>query len=229
DGDSVTLIDPDSDGVQQAIADIEEEQINPDSDAYDVERGALNEAKDMVVLEGGDSASIEFVDDLVRVDGAVVFVKYDAELAEKDRGAAALGGRVTFVSRRCAGGAGEHSPAPPDLVPPRAPHCGVGAERTRLRSDRCRTQRQTAELPKRREDDMAVSDEEQMMIDTVAEFVDEQVKPHVNRIEHANEYPEAWIQTMKDMGIYGLAIDEPWGMGKVTTEAYALITQELAR
>ena len=92
DGDSVTLIDPDSDGVQQAIADIEEEQINPDSDAYDVERGALNEAKDMVVLEGGDSASIEFVDDLVRVDGTVVFVKYDSELAEKDRGAAALGG-----------------------------------------------------------------------------------------------------------------------------------------
>src|SRR5699024_1239986 len=39
DGDSVTLIDPDSDGVQQAIADIEEEEINPDSDAYDVERG----------------------------------------------------------------------------------------------------------------------------------------------------------------------------------------------
>ncbi|WP_236853274.1 acyl-CoA dehydrogenase family protein [Brevibacterium linens] len=76
---------------------------------------------------------------------------------------------------------------------------------------------------------MAVSNEEQMMIDLVAEFIDEQVKPSVNKVEHANEYPEAWIQTMKDMGIYGLAIDEPWGMGKVSTEAYALITQELAR
>ncbi|MCI4012653.1 acyl-CoA dehydrogenase family protein [Brevibacterium sp. ZH18] len=76
---------------------------------------------------------------------------------------------------------------------------------------------------------MAVSSEEQMMIDTVAEFVDHDVKPHVNRVEHADEYPEKWIQTMKDMGIYGLAIDEPWGMGKVSTEAYALITQELAR
>jgi alkylation response protein AidB-like acyl-CoA dehydrogenase len=58
---------------------------------------------------------------------------------------------------------------------------------------------------------MAVSNEEQMMIDLVAEFIDEQVKPSVNQVEHANEYPEAWIQTMKDMGIYGLAIDEPWG------------------
>ena len=64
---------------------------------------------------------------------------------------------------------------------------------------------------------MAVSNEEQMMIDLVAEFIDEQVKPSVNKVEHANEYPEAWIQTMKDMGIYGLAIDEPWGMGKVST------------
>lgn len=76
---------------------------------------------------------------------------------------------------------------------------------------------------------MPVSNEEQMMIDLVAEFIDEQVKPSVNKVEHANEYPESWIQTMKDMGIYGLAIDEPWGMGKVSTEAYALITQELAR
>src|SRR5699024_12460017 len=87
DGDSVTPIDPDCDAVPQAIADIEEEEINPDSDGYDVERGAPNESKDMVILEEGDSASIEFVDDLVRVDGAAVFVEYDSELAEKDRGA----------------------------------------------------------------------------------------------------------------------------------------------
>lgn len=92
DGDAVTFIDPDSDGVQQAISDIEENQINPDSDAYDVERGALNESKDMVSLEGGDSASIEFVDGLLRVNGDVVFVEYDSELAKKDRGAAAPAG-----------------------------------------------------------------------------------------------------------------------------------------
>src|SRR5699024_283943 len=77
--------------------------------------------------------------------------------------------------------------------------------------------------------DMAVSNEEQMMIDLVAEFVDEQVKPDVNRVEHANEYPEAGIQTMKDMGIYGPASNGPWGMSKVSTGAYAVITQYLAR
>src|SRR5699024_6563192 len=76
---------------------------------------------------------------------------------------------------------------------------------------------------------MTVSSEEQMMIDLVADFIDGQVKPTVNQVEHDNEYPQGWIQTMKDMGIYGLAIDEPWGAGKVSTEATALITQELAR
>lgn len=76
---------------------------------------------------------------------------------------------------------------------------------------------------------MTVSKEERMMIDLVAEFIDNDVRPRVNEVEHANEYPTDWIETMKEMGIYGLAIDEPWGIGKVSTEAYALITQELAR
>ena len=85
DGDSVTLVDPDSDGIQQAVIDIEEKQVNSNSDAYDVERGALNEAKDMVMFEDGDSASIEFVDGMIRIAGKVVYIHYDSDLAEKDR------------------------------------------------------------------------------------------------------------------------------------------------
>ncbi|MGJ7539089.1 acyl-CoA dehydrogenase family protein [Brevibacterium luteolum] len=76
---------------------------------------------------------------------------------------------------------------------------------------------------------MALNEEEQMMVETVTEFIEENVRPRVNQIEHANEYPEAWVDTMKQMGVFGLAIDEPWGPGRVSTEAYALITQELAR
>ncbi|MDN6123741.1 MAG: hypothetical protein L0I80_07730 [Brevibacterium sp.] len=83
--DSVTIVDPDSDGVQQAITDIEEKQVASNSDAYDVENGALNEAKDLVMIEDGDSASIEFTDDMIRNDGNVVYIKYDSDLATKDR------------------------------------------------------------------------------------------------------------------------------------------------
>ncbi|GAA2006924.1 acyl-CoA dehydrogenase family protein [Brevibacterium samyangense] len=76
---------------------------------------------------------------------------------------------------------------------------------------------------------MAITAEEQMMIKTVAEFIDKDVRPRVNEIEHANEYPTEWIEQMKEMGIFGLAIPEPWGFGAVSTEAYVLIAQELAR
>lgn len=76
---------------------------------------------------------------------------------------------------------------------------------------------------------MTISSEEKMMIKTVADFVDRDVRPTVNEVEHANEYPTQWIEQMKEMGIFGLAIPEPWGFGKVSTEAYVHITQELAR
>lgn len=85
DGDSVTVIDPDSDGIERAIADIENEQVNPNSDFYDVENGALNEAQDLVRLEGGDGTTIELADHMIRLDGDYVYFEYESDLAEKDR------------------------------------------------------------------------------------------------------------------------------------------------
>ncbi|GAB3109274.1 acyl-CoA dehydrogenase family protein [Janibacter alkaliphilus] len=74
-----------------------------------------------------------------------------------------------------------------------------------------------------------LSAEERELVKVVRDFVDRQVKPDVQELEHANTYPEAFIETMKEIGIYGLAIDEPWGPGRVSTECYVLVTEELAR
>lgn len=71
--------------------------------------------------------------------------------------------------------------------------------------------------------------EERELVKIVREFVDKDVRPAVRDIEHANEYPESFIETMKEIGIYGLAIDEPWGPGKVSSSCYVLVTEELAR
>ncbi|GAA4879142.1 acyl-CoA dehydrogenase family protein [Actinomycetospora straminea] len=71
--------------------------------------------------------------------------------------------------------------------------------------------------------------EERAVVDLVREFVDREVKPHVNELEHADAYPEALIEQMKEMGIYGLAIPEPWGEAPVSMPCYALVTAELAR
>jgi alkylation response protein AidB-like acyl-CoA dehydrogenase len=74
-----------------------------------------------------------------------------------------------------------------------------------------------------------LNDDEAMLVATVREFVDKEVRPTVREREHANEYPEAWIEQMKRIGIYGLAIPEQYGGTPVSMPCYVLVTQELAR
>jgi len=74
-----------------------------------------------------------------------------------------------------------------------------------------------------------LSDEETMLVETVRTFVDREVKPTVREVEHANEYPEAWIEQMKRIGIYGLAIPEEYGGSPVSMPCYVEVTQELSR
>src|SRR5271156_2680042 len=74
-----------------------------------------------------------------------------------------------------------------------------------------------------------LNDDEAMLVETVRQFVDKEVKPTVREREHANEYPEAWIEQMKRIGIYGLAIPDEFGGTPVSMLCYVLVTQELAR
>ncbi|MCV7003696.1 acyl-CoA dehydrogenase family protein [Mycolicibacterium alvei] len=76
---------------------------------------------------------------------------------------------------------------------------------------------------------MTLSTEEQAIVETVRDFVDKQVRPVVRELEHANTYPEALIEAMKEMGIFGLAIPEPYGFAAVSMPCYAQVTEELAR
>ncbi|ORW94972.1 acyl-CoA dehydrogenase [Mycobacterium sp. IEC1808] len=74
-----------------------------------------------------------------------------------------------------------------------------------------------------------LNEEEEMLVATVRAFIDREVKPAVREIEHDNTYPEAWIDQMKRIGIYGLAIPEEYGGSPVSTPCYVRITEELAR
>ncbi len=74
-----------------------------------------------------------------------------------------------------------------------------------------------------------MTDEEDMLVATVRAFIDRDVKPSVREVEHANTYPEAWIEQMKRIGIYGLAIPEEYGGSPVSMPCYVRVTQELAR
>ncbi|MFE7069108.1 acyl-CoA dehydrogenase family protein [Streptomyces sp. NPDC057620] len=74
-----------------------------------------------------------------------------------------------------------------------------------------------------------LSEDEQFIVRTVQDFVDKEVKPVVRELEHGNTYPEALIEQMKRLGIYGLAVPEEYGGTPVSVPCYVLITEELAR
>ena len=74
-----------------------------------------------------------------------------------------------------------------------------------------------------------LSPEEQHVVALVRSWVDREVRPVVQDLEHANEYPEKLIEQMKELGIYGLAIPEPYGDAPVSMPCYVQVTTELAR
>ncbi|MCZ1002507.1 acyl-CoA dehydrogenase family protein [Streptomyces mirabilis] len=74
-----------------------------------------------------------------------------------------------------------------------------------------------------------LSEDERLVVAAVREFVDKDVKPVVRELEHANTYPEALIERMKKLGIFGLAVPEEYGGTPVSTSCYVLVTEELAR
>jgi alkylation response protein AidB-like acyl-CoA dehydrogenase len=74
-----------------------------------------------------------------------------------------------------------------------------------------------------------LSPEEQAIVEVIREFVDRQVKPVVRDLEHSNTYPDKLIGQMKELGVFGLAIPQPYGDVHVSTPCYAMVTEELAR
>lgn len=74
-----------------------------------------------------------------------------------------------------------------------------------------------------------LSDDERLVVRTVREFVDRDVRPVVRELEHGDTYPEALVERMKELGVYGLAIPEEYGGTPVSTPCFVLVTEELAR
>jgi alkylation response protein AidB-like acyl-CoA dehydrogenase len=75
----------------------------------------------------------------------------------------------------------------------------------------------------------ALNEEEQAIVEVVAEFVDRDVRPVARDLEHANSYPGQLIEQMKQLGIFGLAIPEPYGEAAVSTPCYVQVTEQLSR
>ena len=67
------------------------------------------------------------------------------------------------------------------------------------------------------------------ILKAVREFVDAEIIPQAQRLEHADEYPTEIVEGMKAMGIFGLMIPEEYGGLGESLLTYALVVEEIAR
>jgi alkylation response protein AidB-like acyl-CoA dehydrogenase len=64
---------------------------------------------------------------------------------------------------------------------------------------------------------------------TVRSFVDREIIPNAQRLEHADEYPDDIVAGMREMGLFGLTIAEEYGGLGESLLTYALVVEELSR
>lgn len=67
------------------------------------------------------------------------------------------------------------------------------------------------------------------ILKTVRDFVDREVIPVADEMEHRDEYPEKIVEQMKEMGLFGVTIPEEYGGLGQSLTLYALIGVELSR
>jgi len=74
-----------------------------------------------------------------------------------------------------------------------------------------------------------LTEDQRLVQQTVREFVERDVMPVASAMEHRDEYPEALVETMKRMGLFGLNIPEAYGGSNVDYTTFAIVFEELSR
>jgi alkylation response protein AidB-like acyl-CoA dehydrogenase len=69
----------------------------------------------------------------------------------------------------------------------------------------------------------------ELVVQTIREFVARDVMPVASAMEHRGEYPHALVETMKQLGLFGLNIPEEYGGTPVDYTTFAIIFEELSR
>ena len=76
---------------------------------------------------------------------------------------------------------------------------------------------------------LGLSEIQTEILANVRAFVDKQIIPNAQELEHTDSYPTAIVDGMKEMGLFGLMIPEEYGGLGESLLTYALCVEELAR
>jgi len=70
---------------------------------------------------------------------------------------------------------------------------------------------------------------QQEILSTVRTFVDKEIIPVAQELEHTDTYPQEIVDGMKEMGLFGLTIPEEYGGLGESLLTYALVVEQIAR
>jgi alkylation response protein AidB-like acyl-CoA dehydrogenase len=71
--------------------------------------------------------------------------------------------------------------------------------------------------------------EQREVVAMVRAFVEKEIFPTVQQLDHDDEYPTAIVAKMKELGFFGFAIPEQYGGSGLDFETYAMCCEEIAR
>ena len=74
-----------------------------------------------------------------------------------------------------------------------------------------------------------LTDEQDAIVKAVREFVEREVYPVADELEHRDEFPDKIVEQMKEMGLFGLTVPEEYGGAGMDLMTYALVVAELSR
>src|SRR5213082_488282 len=73
------------------------------------------------------------------------------------------------------------------------------------------------------------TDEQKAICEMVHQFADEQIIPKAEHYDHEDEFPEAIVEQMKELGLFGVTIPEEYGGMGLDLTTYTMIVEELSR
>jgi alkylation response protein AidB-like acyl-CoA dehydrogenase len=73
------------------------------------------------------------------------------------------------------------------------------------------------------------TDEQRAITEMVRQFVDNEIIPVAGEFDHEDKFPEAIVEQMKELGLFGVTIPEEYGGMGLDLTTYAMIVEELSR
>ncbi|MBC7341972.1 MAG: acyl-CoA dehydrogenase [Clostridia bacterium] len=77
--------------------------------------------------------------------------------------------------------------------------------------------------------DFRLSEEEELIRNTIRDFAENEVAPRAEEIDRTGEFPADLIKKLADMGMMGIPIPEEYGGGGASYMSYIVTIEELAR